>query len=490
MNVRKAIIIGILPLFIFNCKQSKKPKQPTNTPEAQVQQSTTSTKPKPSTPAAKNQNHDPFPGFAKIIAAKTIEFYRDIENQGNWKEWGIDEGEKKIKIWVLPPSVDFEDSMEILRKTTMNLARLRLMTLIENSLGYQIQQNNARNFIQIIANSGKTVNQLVEIINNKYSKKIYESDVHREIGKLLKANFIMQVNIVTGENPIIMAHLLSIERGVKVAFTGNVSLNTDELSKNIQFQFQMLMDKKKTKKPSTQYPEEYFKEEVSDFIDSKLYAYTKATIFIQKFQKTAYNQLPEAVNFNHLEYIFDLLQASITEAGDYTILSSKNAIKAFLSKGKARNASLDREYNKTRESAAILIYPAIQWIEKTAAGIRFKISLGLNRDNDELIAKNIFTLDLKYNTNLVKFCETIEGDKNKYKNKLVARMRIYKKAAERVAGVFYTYGEMNGDEARDFIASEANVRFNHAVSNERIDGNSLCFDIDLNKIFNIYSARK
>jgi len=129
MNTKKAIIIGILLLFIFSCNQSKIPNGSTNPPKGQIRQSTASAKSMQQTTttatAAKNQNRDPFPGFAKIIAAKAIEFYRDVEKQGNWKEWGIDEGEKKIKIWVLPPSVGFEGSMEILRKTSMNLARLR-----------------------------------------------------------------------------------------------------------------------------------------------------------------------------------------------------------------------------------------------------------------------------------------------------------------------------------------------------------------------------
>jgi hypothetical protein len=62
MNVRKAAIIGILPLFIFNCNQTKTPNRSNNTVKAPVRQSLAPAKSMQTALVAKNQKRDPFPG--------------------------------------------------------------------------------------------------------------------------------------------------------------------------------------------------------------------------------------------------------------------------------------------------------------------------------------------------------------------------------------------------------------------------------------------
>jgi hypothetical protein len=156
----KVVLVLILIFWIpiqFNCTRSS---------QDSVEPSTTHTKQTPT------RNQDCFSALSQVVVAKIVKFYQEIEASGNWKEGGIAESEKKIKIWVLPPGVDFENSTEILHKTSTNLARLRLNQFIENSLGSEIEKKNAQSMVQIVGNSEKTVNQLLEIINEKYSSKI------------------------------------------------------------------------------------------------------------------------------------------------------------------------------------------------------------------------------------------------------------------------------------------------------------------------------
>jgi hypothetical protein len=192
-------------------------------------------------PGYPSKSSDCFSGLTSIMAQNAVKFYQDVARSGNWEEWGIDENERSLKIWIIPPAVGFEKSLEIIQKSAKNEARLHLLSLIENSFGKKIGEAIGHSTkIQVIGNSKKTINELVGLMTEKYSRKVFEDDVHREIGLLTKANVLMKIFIIPGAKPIMTAHFLSIEKGIKFDFSGNIKIDLSRCTHAVKRQFEKL----------------------------------------------------------------------------------------------------------------------------------------------------------------------------------------------------------------------------------------------------------
>jgi hypothetical protein len=179
--------------------------------------------------------------LADNMADNALKFYRTRVKDGKWNQWGINENEKQLKIWILPPIVEKERGLEIIGKSKKSMARFRLMKMIENSFGANLEEvKGPSETIRIIANSKQTVNNLVKLISEKYSSNIFNPKYRREIGKMTSANILMQITLIPGDAPVISAHFMTVETGIKFGFSGNVQLVPENCRSGVKEQVKIL----------------------------------------------------------------------------------------------------------------------------------------------------------------------------------------------------------------------------------------------------------
>jgi hypothetical protein len=361
------------------------------------------------------------------------------------------------------------------------------MKLIDQSIGFEIENLKVKSKIELEENSQQTVNQIVEIITGKYSRDIYEGDVHRQIGKLTKANMLLKVSIIPGGDleiaPIIMANLLPIEKLTKFNYSGSISIDLDGCSRNIKSQFKLLYSKRNG---YDSYSETDFKQKIARFLKSQLFQFHGKDIFIDKFRRTAKNDLAE-LNFNYWDYLFRLIHGAITDAHITRNHRVKTPIGLVKSHHKDRLDRIDHSYLKYKRNTKVLIVPEIVRVIKIDKGYRLNVSITVIKNPDVLIGQKIFIFDLDYHHDFITLRQFIPGDVNDYKARKEARLYIYEQVAERVASLLYTGSVVTGDELTGIKSKIFCVK---AFSNERDDGKYLYLDIDLTKCINLNIFRR
>ncbi len=416
--------------------------------------------------------------LTKKIAAQAIAFYKEMESKNDWGKLGISTGDKTIAIWVVPPVVDFENSIEIVGRKTTDRVRLRLMGLIETSLGAEIAKHKKEAKFRFLDNSEEGINQLFDLIDRKYSSKKFDDNDLREIGKFRKTHLLVKVTIIPGNKknvaPLLTANLLSVETLIKFNFSGIVEINLDQCGENLKSQFELLIQNtlQQGRNKINSWTEETFKEEIAEFIKTKLYKHRGEPIFLDKFN--------EKIKFldmlGYLEYLYSLTRSAILEPGDHEIVPFKELLNS------CPVSSLNDLYDEKKNSCRIIISPRIIGVFPHEEGQFVKISLLIFIDGSA-VAESVFSI--KYVPKYVTICGTIPGDINDEDNLERARHKILREAARRVGEVFFANSQMIGDKLKVITNSLSHVRFDNALFNKRIVDNKLCFDINLERIIDL-----
>lgn len=408
--------------------------------------------------------------FANDVVDKLITFYKNLGKKGDWKKWGIDQTEKIIKIWVLPPVVDFETSIEIIGRTDKDKARLRLMRLLESSIAKKIENHPNRSNFSFVDNSHENLEQMVRLIARKYSRKTFENRDFIELGKMRRANILIRTTIIPGDQPgiapILISHLQAVESQLKFNFTVESQLNVAQCYDSIKNQFKFFSTRPGTERVEEEiYSGANLSPAVTEFIRLNLYNHTGETIFVDRFKSNKQFQIVG----NYLDDLYSSIVDGVTRLKDFKVLS----LASFLHSGDITD--LAGKYRMKIDKSDIILVPRIVYVISMENGVRFILSLSLEgKENGVVIGSKRFWVE--YKTKYVTICEPIK--ENKYK----ARIAALESAAMRVGFLLYAYSEINGEQLKEFKKLETYAQFNRAIVDETIANNRLCLTIDLNRI--------
>jgi len=412
------------------------------------------------------------------IAEQAIAFYKEMESKKDWGKFGIGADDKTIAIWVVPPVVDFENSIEIVGRKAMDKARLRLMGLIETSLGAELAKHKKEAKFRFLDNSEESMNQLFDLIDRKYSSKKFDDDDLREIGKFRKTHLLVKVTIIPGNQanvaPLLTANLLSVETLIKFNFSGIVEINLDQCGENLKSQFELLIQNthQQGRSITRSCVEETFNDDVAEFIRTKLYKYRGEPVFLDKFDE----QIKFLDMLGYLEYLYSLIRSDILDTGNHEIVPFKELLNS------CAVSSFKDLYTEKKNSCRIIISPKVVGVFPQDDGQCVKISLSILIDG-AIDAARVFSI--KYRTKYVTVCAAIPGDINDEDNLERARHKILMEAARRVGEVFFANSQMVGDKVAVVTNSLSHVRLIKALFNKRIEGGKLCYDINMERIIDL-----